>query len=99
LRVKSHSRGEAFNLTLDFNTPIAAKVGKQYILSMFTLINCPIYRCEQAGDSISVRIKDSDNGVFKEVYNVVGRAHDDRWINDQFIYSAVQDKIYVCGFL
>jgi hypothetical protein len=97
MRVKSNSRGEAFSSVLDFKQPIHTTPG-EYSLSMYTLINCGVVGCQQAGDSISVKVKDGDDGDFKEVYNVTGRSLDDRWHNENFSFDVENDKIYVRQF-
>ena len=65
---------------------------------MYTLLNCPLAGCLAARDTISVQVKDGLNGDYREVYVVKGRARDDRWIQEQFKFTAADDRVYVCLF-
>lgn len=82
-------------MNVDFITPIATVFGTTYSVSMFTLLNCPFEGCEIANDKISVQIKDGLNGNYKEVYEVKGRVRDNRWIQEQFKYTAADNQIFV----
>ena len=62
---------------------------------MYTLINCQKQGCEQAQDSISIQIKEGDNGDFKEFRSIAGRSLDTKWIRDTFTFIPTQNKIYV----
>jgi hypothetical protein len=95
MRIKSHSKGEAFNVTIDFKTAIVTIPGYKYGIKMFTLINCAKIGCEEAKDSISVKIKDGDNGQYNEVYNINGRTRDVKWNMENFNITATQNKIHV----
>jgi hypothetical protein len=95
MRVKSNSRGEAFSSSLEFKQLVHTTPGK-YSMSMYTLINCGVVGCGQAGDSISVKIKDGEDGEFKEVHKVNGRSLDDRWNKEHFGFNVKNEEIYVC---
>jgi hypothetical protein len=94
MRIKSNLNGDAFSSSLEFKQPIQTTPGK-YSLSMYTLINCGVVGCEQAGDSISVKIKDGEDGDFKEVHKVNGRSLDDRWNKENFGFNVENHKIFV----
>ena len=96
LRVRTNLKGEAFNAIVDFDTPFATKAKSNYTLSMYTLVNCPKTGCQAAQDKISVQIKEGINGVYREVYVVQGRVHDDRWKMDKLDFIASSDRTYVC---
>ena len=36
MRVKSHTKGESFELSLTFESPITTVAGKRYTISMYT---------------------------------------------------------------
>ena len=84
-------------MNVDFTTPIATTFGTTYSVSMFTLLNCPLAGCAVANDKISVQVKDGLNGNYREVYVVKGRVRDDRWIQEQFKFTAADDRVYVCS--
>jgi hypothetical protein len=96
LRIRTNSLGEAFKITVDFDSPILTRPFSNYSLSMYTLINCPKEGCEEAQDKISVQIKEGVNGVYKEVILIKGRVRDDRWKRDSFDFIATKDRVYVC---
>ena len=89
LRVRSHTQGEAFSLTLDLDTPLSTKTGSNYYGSVYTLINCPKAGCEASKDSISIKIKDGENGTYREIY-FISRIRDINWIKEQFNFTALK---------
>jgi hypothetical protein len=95
VRVRSHTQGEAFNLTLDFDTSISTVPGFKYFASVYTLISCPKVGCESSKDSVSVKLKDGVNGNYREVYSVNNRINDMRWIKESFNFTATQNRTYV----
>ena len=95
MRVQTNTLGQAFSLSLDFLNSISTIPGTKYIVSFFSLINCPKADCYLAKDIISVRIKQGSNGVFTEVYRIAGRTQDNRWIQDSFTLIANADRVYV----
>ena len=95
IRVRSHTQGEAFDLIMDFDTPLITIPGIKYIFSMYSLVNCPKAGCDLALDIIIVKIKEGINGLFKEFYRVAGRSHDDRWLKDTFKFVTNSSRIYV----
>ena len=96
MRVKSHTKGESFELSLTFESPITTVTGKRYTISMYTLINCEVQGCSTIGeDSISLKIKDGDNGLFNEVANINGRSLDTKWNRDMVTFGVISNKIYV----
>ena len=99
LRVRTNAQGDAFKMNVDFETPIATSFGTTYSVSMFTLFNCPVFGCEIANDMISVQVKDGLNENYREVYAVKGRVRDDRWIQEQFKFTASGGLVYVGQFL
>ena len=96
VRVKTNGNGEAFSLNVDFRNPVITEPGVKYSTSFYTLFNCPKNGCDLAQDEISVSFKEGINGVYKKVYTVVGKDHDDRWAQNTFNYVATNDRIYVC---
>ena len=63
---------------------------------MYTLVNCGSPGCAtSARDTISVKIKDGDNGNFTEILNISARSIDDRWTNQKLIFTVRNDKIWV----
>ena len=94
--MRTNPKGEAFNAIVDFDTPFATKAKSNYTLSMYTLVNCPKTTCIAAKDKISVQIKEGLSGVYREVYSIQGRAHDDRWNMNKLDLIASSDRIYVC---
>jgi hypothetical protein len=94
-RVKTNRNGQSFSLNVDFINSILTEPGVKYFTSFYTLFNCPKTGCDLAQDIISVRFKEGINGVFKEVYRIVGKDKDDRWLKSAFTYIATQDRLYV----
>jgi hypothetical protein len=80
-------------LEVDFDTPIETIPGTKYSLSMYTLINK--IGCGFAQDKISVQIQEGRNGVFKEIYLIEDRIHDDRWNHELITYIATVHMISV----
>ena len=93
-RVRSHTQGEAFNLTLDFDTPFRTTPGFTYVVSMYTLINCPKVGCEAGQDTLSVKIEDGDSGIYRQIY-LINRIRDQKWNREVFNFVAAQNKTYV----
>ena len=62
---------------------------------MVTLINCGSAACEAAGDKISIKIKDGENGDYKEVKVIEGRFIDDKWNSDEISFEILNDKFWV----
>ena len=94
LRIKSNNRGEPFSSSLSFRYPIKTKPGN-YSLSMYTLINCGSIDCDEAEDTISVKVKDGDNGEFVEIYHTTGRSIDNKWINSFLYFTVRTNKLSV----
>jgi hypothetical protein len=94
LRIRSHTKGEAFSLKIEFDRAFITVPGRTYYGSMYTLINCPLVGCESAEDSISVKVKDGDNGMYREIYKVI-RSHDVQWVKEFFSFTATENKTYV----
>ena len=82
-------------MNLDFVTPIATEFGNTYLISMFTLLNCPDWGCEAAKDQLSVQIKEGNSNFYKEVYAIKDRFNDKSWIKEQFKFTASDNKVYV----
>ena len=99
MRIRTNALGEAFTMNVDFLTPIATIPGTKYLLSMYTLVNCPLLGCETASDKISVQIKEGFNSEFKEVYVVKGRVRDSQWIQEKLKFIASQDRVFVSFFV
>jgi hypothetical protein len=95
LRIISNPGGDAFNSSLEFKRKIVAEIPGEYGLSFYFLINCGQVGCENAGDAISIKVKDGINGEFKEVYKITGRSNDDRWENRKFSFSIKTDSFFV----
>ena len=95
MRVRSHSRGEPFNLTLNFYSPVETQPGKKYKLSLYSLINCAKVECAQANDKLTVYIKEGNDGVLKEVLTISGRSLDEKWSKDTISIVATKDKLFV----
>jgi hypothetical protein len=93
--VNSHSKGESFELWLTFETPITTVVGKRYTMSMYTIFNCQTQGCDIGQDSLSIRIKEGDNGAFNEVGNINGRSLDTKWIQNMVTFRVNSNKINV----
>ena len=98
LRVRSHTQGEAFSLTLDLDTPLATVPNQRYFISLYTLISCPKVGCSDGKDSISVKLKDGVNGTYREIYTIK-RISDTKWIKESFNFIATQSRTYVKIFL
>ncbi len=94
MRVRTGGKGEAFSLSFNFDKAIDVIPGK-HSMSMYTLINCAKIGCDEAQDSVSVKVKDGDDGEFKEVFKIIGRNRDDQWKKVQFLFNAMKDKVYV----
>ena len=94
MRVRSHTQGEAFQLTLDFDTAFLTTAGSTYYASVYTLINCPKVGCEAGKDSISIQVKDGENGTYREV-QFISRVKDNQWVKEDFNFTARQSKTYV----
>ena len=86
-------------MNFDFQNSIATIPGVKYETSFFTLFNCPKVGCDLAQDIISVRFKEGIDGVYKEVYRIVGKDNDDRWNRNYFTYIATSNRLYVRFFL
>ena len=93
MRVKSRSTGEAFNVSIGFNKPIITIPG-QYNISIYTLINCGKAGCENAQDTLSIKVKDGENGDFNEQYSIRGSS-DEKWLQNTFLVTVTQNRIYV----
>ena len=98
MRVRSHTQGEAFKLTLDLDTPLITKVGSNYYGSVYTLINCPKAGCDAGKDSISIKVKDGENGTYREIYSI-NRIRDTKWIKEEFNFTARNTRAYVSKFI
>ena len=94
MRVRSHTQGEAFNLTLDFERAFITTPGRRYFASVYTLVNCPKAECEAGKDSISVKVRDGATGSFGEVY-LINRIRDTKWVREEFSFKANADRTYV----
>ena len=64
-------------------------------MSMYTLINCGSIDCDEAEDTISVKVKDGDNGEFVEIYHTTGRSIDNKWINSFLYFTVRTNKLSV----
>jgi hypothetical protein len=95
LHIRSDSRGNVFNLTMNFNDAIQTIPGKKYTFSFYSIINCGNSRCSRANDSIIIRIKDGDNGDFKNVYTIDNHTTDNQWYNYKVEYTATNEKTFV----
>ena len=80
---------------MNFNDAIQTIPGKEYTLSLYSLINCGNSRCSRALDSITIRIKDGDDGVFQDIYTIGNHTTDGRWYHYNVLYTAVNEKIFV----
>jgi hypothetical protein len=94
MRVRNR-RGNAFSFPLEFLSGVRTTPGSRYSLSMYTLINCGSNECSAARDRISVKVRDRNNGEYREIYSVSGRSHDDRWYNSFFTFDVRSDAINV----
>jgi hypothetical protein len=79
---------------MEFDRAFITLPGRTYNGSMYTLINCPLVGCESAEDSISVKVKDGDNGFYRAIYKVI-RSHDVQWVKEFFSFAATEKKTYV----
>lgn len=95
MRVRSHSQGEAFNLTLDFERSFITTPDSRYFAKLYTLINCPLVGCEAGKDSILVKVRDGETGSYREIYKINNRVHDIQWIKEEFSFTAVKNRTYV----
>ena len=95
LRIRSDQRGDAFNLTMNFDEPIKTLPGKSYLFSFYSIINCGNSRCINASDTVTARIKDGDNGIFHDVYTVFNRSTDSQWYHQTFMYTANDQNTFV----
>ena len=82
-------------MNLYFENSIATLKDTKYLISLYSLINCPKAGCDLALDIIIIKFKEGSNGSFKEVYRIAGRDHDQFWKKDSFKYVANSDRIYV----
>lgn len=73
--------------------------GTKYSTVFYSLFSCPKAGCDSAQDSISVRFKEGVDGVYREVYKIVGKGRDDRWSKNSFTYTATSSRLYVCKLL
>jgi hypothetical protein len=97
LRIKSNPGGDAFNSSLEFKRKIVAQIPGEYGVSFYFLINCGQVGCENAGDAISIKIKDGIDGEFKEVDKITGRSNDDRWEKRELSFHIKTDSFFVCS--
>ena len=91
MRVRS-TEIDGFNSTLEFLQKIIITNPGQYGLSLYSLINCGQEGCE---DSISIKIKDGENGEFEEVYRINRNARDERWEKSIFYFNVKNNAILV----
>ena len=95
LRVKTNTNGQSFSLYFDYLNSIATVPGTKYATSFYSLFNCPKAGCNLAQDTISVNFKEGSDGVYREVYKIVGKGGDDRWSRNSFTYVATTNRLYV----
>ena len=62
---------------------------------MWTLIHCVSKECDNAQDTISVQIKDGDDGEFFQVREIAGRVRDNKWYRETFTISVLNNKTHV----
>ena len=61
---------------------------------MYTLINCGTEGCEEAGDKLSVHVKDGADGEFVQVFSKKGSL-EDRWENNLLSIVPENEDIWV----
>ena len=59
------------------------------------MINCGSIDCDKAEDTISVKVKDGDNGESVEIYHTTGRSIDNKWINSFLYFTVRTNKLSV----
>ena len=80
---------------MNFNQPITTTAGKKYTVSLYSLVNCGNTRCSRAIDSLTIQIKDGDNGVFQNVYTIANHTVDSHWYYYSIDYTAISSSIFV----
>ena len=64
---------------------------------IYTLIYCSQLPCE-ATDSFSIKIRDTDDGIYKEIFNtgtLYGRTRDSRWNKETIFFRTSSQEIFV----
>ena len=68
------------------------------MLSFYTFINCATANCNTAGDTISIKIKNGQNGDFVEVFKTGtddGRAQEVKWRRDDIPVQLTSSEVFV----
>ena len=52
--------------------------------------------CNLAQDTISVNFKEGTDGIFREVFKIVGKGGDNKWSKNSFTFVATSARLYVC---
>lgn len=94
--MKTNANGQSFKLNFDYQNSIATVPGTKYSTSFYSLFNCPKVGCNLAQDTISVNFKEGSDGIFREVFKIIGKGGDDKWSKNSFTFVATSTRLYVC---
>ena len=101
LKYKASLSGVAYSASFFFTNALSITEIGTYTLSFYTFVNCPKTECSKVGDAISIKIKNGQDGDFKEVYKSGtddGRAQEVKWKKDEIPVQLTSSEVFVSFF-